>query len=89
VELHDERAHNALNEDFNLSTPTSTTVLALAELIWDKIKRAGCAVALAPAPASSDGRRRTVTACPAASALVASGDTTERVMVPAEAGSLS
>lgn len=28
---------NALNEDFNLSTPTSTTVLELAELIWEKI----------------------------------------------------
>ena len=28
---------NALNEDFNLSTPTSTTVLELAELIWTKI----------------------------------------------------
>jgi UDP-glucose 4-epimerase len=28
----------ALNEDFNLSTATSTTVLDLAELIWRKIK---------------------------------------------------
>jgi nucleoside-diphosphate-sugar epimerase len=28
----------ALNEDFNLSTPTSTTVLELAELIWKKVK---------------------------------------------------
>jgi len=28
---------SALNEDFNLSTPTSTTVLELAELIWTKI----------------------------------------------------
>ena len=28
---------NALNEDFNLSTPASTTVLELAELIWTKI----------------------------------------------------
>ena len=27
----------ALNEDFNLSTATSTTVLELAELIWRKI----------------------------------------------------
>ncbi len=27
----------AVNEDFNLSTPTSTTVLELAELIWRKI----------------------------------------------------
>jgi nucleoside-diphosphate-sugar epimerase len=28
----------ATNEDFNLSTPVSTTVLELAELIWKKIK---------------------------------------------------
>jgi len=28
----------ALNEDFNLSTPTSTTVLELAETIWKKIR---------------------------------------------------
>jgi nucleoside-diphosphate-sugar epimerase len=28
----------ALNEDFNLSTAESTTVLELAELIWKKIK---------------------------------------------------
>jgi len=27
----------ALNEDFNLSTPVSTTVLELAELIWEKV----------------------------------------------------
>jgi nucleoside-diphosphate-sugar epimerase len=27
----------AVNDDFNLSTPTSTTVLELAELIWRKI----------------------------------------------------
>jgi nucleoside-diphosphate-sugar epimerase len=27
----------ALNEDFNLSTPTSTTVLQLAELVWRKV----------------------------------------------------
>lgn len=30
----------ALNEDFNISTAESTTVLALAELIWKKIKGA-------------------------------------------------
>jgi UDP-glucose 4-epimerase len=28
----------ALNEDFNLSTPISTTVLELAELIWRKVR---------------------------------------------------
>jgi nucleoside-diphosphate-sugar epimerase len=31
-------ADTALNEDFNLSTTTSTTVLELAELIWHKVK---------------------------------------------------
>jgi UDP-glucose 4-epimerase len=29
---------DALNEDFNLSTPVSTTVLELAEIIWHKIR---------------------------------------------------
>ena len=29
---------DAINEDFNLSTETSTTVLELAELIWSKLK---------------------------------------------------
>ncbi len=29
----------AINEDFNLSTPVSTTVLELAELIWKKINK--------------------------------------------------
>jgi UDP-glucose 4-epimerase len=28
----------ALNEDFNISTATSTTVLELAELIWRKVR---------------------------------------------------
>jgi UDP-glucose 4-epimerase len=28
----------AVNEDFNLSTPTSTTVLELARMIWEKIR---------------------------------------------------
>lgn len=28
---------DAMNEDFNLSTPTSTTVLELAEVIWNKV----------------------------------------------------
>lgn len=31
----------ALNDDFNLSTATSTTVLELAEMIWRKIRGAG------------------------------------------------
>lgn len=30
---------NAINEDFNLSTPVSTTVLELANLIWSKINK--------------------------------------------------
>ena len=29
---------DAVNEDFNLSTPTSTTVLELAQLIWSKVR---------------------------------------------------
>lgn len=29
---------NALNEDFNLSSPVQTTVLELAQLIWEKIR---------------------------------------------------
>ena len=29
---------NSLNEDFNLSTPASTTVLELAEMIWQRIQ---------------------------------------------------
>jgi hypothetical protein len=28
----------ALNEDFNLSTPTSTTVLELAQILWSEIR---------------------------------------------------
>ena len=32
---------DALNEDFNISTEESTTVLALAELIWTKIHGTG------------------------------------------------
>jgi len=31
----------AVNEDFNLSTPTSTTVLELAELVWRKVHGPG------------------------------------------------
>ena len=30
-------SEKALNEDFNLSTPVSTTVMELAQLIWKKI----------------------------------------------------
>jgi len=30
-------SEKAINEDFNLSTPVSTTVLELAKLIWQKI----------------------------------------------------
>jgi nucleoside-diphosphate-sugar epimerase len=30
---------DALNQDFNLSTPVKTTVLELAELIWQKIHK--------------------------------------------------
>jgi nucleoside-diphosphate-sugar epimerase len=30
-------SEKAINEDFNLSTPVSTTVLELAEIVWQKI----------------------------------------------------
>ena len=29
---------NAINQDFNLSTPVSTSVLELAEVIWKRLK---------------------------------------------------
>ncbi len=32
-------SERAINEDFNLSTPVSTTILELAELIWQKINK--------------------------------------------------
>ena len=32
---------NAVNEDFNISTPVSTSVIELAEVIWKKIKGPG------------------------------------------------
>lgn len=32
-------SEKAINEDFNLSTPLSTTVLELAEMIWDKVHK--------------------------------------------------
>ena len=62
-------APGALNEDFNLSTAESTTVLELAELIWKKIKgpdepfryvsdRPVRVRRAAPRPATSTRRRR-------------------------------
>jgi len=41
----------ALNQDFNISTAESTTVLALAELIWKKIKGSTVPFAVANDPA--------------------------------------
>ena len=41
---------DALNDDFNISTSESTTVLELAELIWKKIKGADVAVPLRERP---------------------------------------
>jgi len=50
---------DALNDDFNLSTETSTTVLELAELIWRKIKGPGVALNLvADDPFEHDVQRR-------------------------------
>ncbi len=49
----------ALNEDFNLSTAESTTVLELAGLIWAKIKGAGVPLRIVhDSPFALDVRRR-------------------------------
>lgn len=49
----------ALNEDFNLSTDVSTTVLELAELIWRKIKGPGVPFRyVSDTPYSHDVQRR-------------------------------
>jgi nucleoside-diphosphate-sugar epimerase len=49
----------ARNEDFNLSTSTSTTVLELAELIWAKIRGPGEPLNVVhDAPFSYDVQRR-------------------------------
>jgi UDP-glucose 4-epimerase len=49
----------ALNDDFNLSTAASTTVLALAESIWQKIKGAGVPLRyVSDAPFEHDVQRR-------------------------------
>ncbi len=45
--------HEALNEDFNLSTAESTTVLELAELIWTQGPRRGRAVPVGARRAAS------------------------------------
>jgi nucleoside-diphosphate-sugar epimerase len=50
---------DALNEDFNLSTAESTTVLELATLIWRKIKGAGVPLRVVhDEPFANDVQRR-------------------------------
>ena len=50
---------DAVGEDFNLSTPASTTVLELAELIWRKIKGGGVPLRYVSDPAfEHDVQRR-------------------------------
>ncbi|GHS94857.1 NAD-dependent epimerase [Planctomycetales bacterium] len=49
---------NAVNQDFNLSTPVSTTVLELAELIWRKINPAKPFRYVADAPYKYDVQKR-------------------------------
>ena len=50
---------DALNDDFNLSTAQSTTVLELAELIWRKIKGADVPFrCVSDAPFEHDVQRR-------------------------------
>lgn len=48
----------AVNEDFNLSTPTSTTVLELAELIWQKINKDRPFSFVSDAPFTYDVQKR-------------------------------
>jgi nucleoside-diphosphate-sugar epimerase len=48
----------ALNEDFNLSTPTSTTVLELARLIWEKLRPGTEFRWVSDAPYEHDVQRR-------------------------------
>ena len=48
----------ALNEDFNLSTATSTTVLELAELVWKKIRGTEPFRHVSDPPFKYDMRRR-------------------------------
>jgi nucleoside-diphosphate-sugar epimerase len=50
---------DAVNEDFNLSTPASTTVRVLAALIWQKIKGSGAEMRLhCDPPFTHDVHRR-------------------------------
>jgi nucleoside-diphosphate-sugar epimerase len=51
-------SEKALNEDFNLSTAVSTTVLELAELIWQKINEKKPFQYIADAPFKYDVRKR-------------------------------
>ena len=48
----------ALNEDFNLSTAESTTVLELAELIWEKVKGRTSRSATSRRPVPYDVQKR-------------------------------
>lgn len=52
------KSPNALNEDFNLSTRVSTSVLELAELIWKKIKGDEQFRVVSDAPYTYDVQRR-------------------------------
>ena len=54
-------SEDAVNEDFNLSTAASTTVLELAETIWDKVHQGAQAVPLRHGPAL---RARRPASCP-------------------------
>jgi len=51
-------SQKAINEDFNLSTPVSTTVLDLAELIWQKINKDKPFRYIADPPFRYDVRKR-------------------------------
>jgi len=51
-------SEKALNEDFNLSTPVSTTVLELAETIWKKVRKDKPFTYISDAPFQYDVQKR-------------------------------
>lgn len=66
----------ALNEDFNLSTPVSTTVLELCQLIWRRIKGAGVPFRyVSDSPFTHDVQRRVPDVTKARRVLGFSADT--------------
>ena len=72
----------AINNDFNLSTPTATTVLELAEIIWKKVHGPGRPFRYVSDPAFSyDVQRRVPDTRKAAEMLGFTADTTLEQML--------